>query len=139
MWLLFIVTIFWLVRNTIWSSLIHFDPFSTDLIDCDKKELKLKIWWYISMIISSEIKFDQVWSNLIDFGQIWFDLIKKWKSYDTFQWLFHQKLKKWKKWKIWAKKIDKSEKSILRAFARTRAKKIIIFLAVNSTFVLKFK
>ena len=158
MWLLFIVTIFWSVRNTIWSGLIHFDPFSTDLIQSDQKIDKfenlmiyfirnliwsslihfgqilsilikrltnLNIWCYISMIISSEIQFDQVWSILIHFGQIWFNLIKNkienWKSDDIFQWLFHQKLKMWKKWEIWQKRL-KMEKSILRAFARTRAK-----------------
>ena len=45
------------IRNQIWSSLIHFDPFWTDLIRSDqKKNWKLKIWWYISMIISSEFE-----------------------------------------------------------------------------------
>ena len=60
------------IRNPIWSSLIHFDPFWSK-----NKYIKLRIWGYISMIISSEIKFDQVWSILIHFGQIWFNLVKK--------------------------------------------------------------
>ena len=65
----------------------NFDPFWTDLIHFVKKNWRLKIWWCISMIISSEIQFDQVWSvfdpfwsNLIHsdpFWQIWFNLIKK--------------------------------------------------------------
>ena len=47
----------YLIRNQMWSSLIKFDPFWTDLIQSDqKKNWRLKIWWYISMIISSEIE-----------------------------------------------------------------------------------
>jgi hypothetical protein len=79
----------YIIRNQIWSSLIHFDQFWTDLIPFDKKN-------------------------------------ENRKSDDIFQWLFHQKLKMWKKWKIWWKMSGKSQKSILRAFARTRAKKVRI-------------
>ena len=64
------------------------------------------------------IKFDPFWTDLIKSDQ---KKIENWKSDDIFQWLFHQKLKMWKKWKIWDKRLQ-SEKSILRAFARTRAK-----------------
>ena len=57
----------------------------------------MKIWWYISMINSSEIQFDPFWSILIHFDpflSILTDLIKSdqknCKSDDKFQWLFHQ-------------------------------------------------
>ena len=60
-----------------WSNLIHSDSFWQIWFNLIKKYIRLKIWWYISMIISSEIKCDQVWSSLIHFGQIWFNLIKK--------------------------------------------------------------
>ena len=43
------------IRNSIWSIFIHFYPFWTDLIQFDQKNWKMKIWWYILMIISSEI------------------------------------------------------------------------------------
>ena len=48
-----------------------------------------QIWWYISMIISSEIHFDHVWSILIHFGQIWFNPTKNWIKLKI--WLFHRK------------------------------------------------
>ena len=50
------------IKNPIWSSLIKFDQVWSILIyfwqiwlNLIKKWMKLKIWWYISMIISSEI------------------------------------------------------------------------------------
>ena len=72
------------------------------------------------------IKFDQVWSILDRSDSIWSKKIEDWKSDDIFQWLFHQKLKMWKKWEIWLKR-SKNQKSILRAFARTRAKKQFMY------------
>ena len=56
------------IRNPIWSSLIHFGQSWFNLV---KKWIKLKIWWYISIIVSSKIQFDQVRSILIPFGEIW--------------------------------------------------------------------
>ena len=57
------------IRNQIWSTLIHFDPFWSILI---KKYIKLRIWWYISMIIHQKsylIQFDPFWTDLIHFDQ----------------------------------------------------------------------
>ena len=77
----------------------------------------MKVWQYNSIIISSDIKFDQVWSSLIHFDpdsidknskiakltiliiltildrsdSIWSKDKLSWKSDDIFQWLSHQK------------------------------------------------
>jgi hypothetical protein len=72
-----------------WSILIHFDPFWQMWLN-----LKLKIWWYISMVISSEIENVEKVENLIKTG-------------------------------------GKCHKSILRAFARTRAKKSIVCVNIQ--------
>ena len=71
------------------------------------------ILWYISIIVSSEIKFDQVWSSLIKKNEnlmIYFNgyFIRNWKC--------------GKCGKFWGKDY-KSGKKHLRTFARTRAKK----------------
>ena len=79
----FYSNIFRLVRNPIWSGLIKFDPFWTDLIK--KKIYKkqtflffLKMWqlFIVKFLDWWEIQFDQVWSTLIHFGRIWSKKIK---------------------------------------------------------------
>ena len=78
------------IRNLIWSSLIHFEPFWTDQ-KIDKVE---------NLIISFNDCFirNLIWSSLIDFQPFSTDLIQSdqkrignWKSYDIFQCLFYQK------------------------------------------------
>ena len=71
-----------------WSILIHLGHIWFNLIKKMKiwwyfsmifsseiENVELNIWWYISVIVSSEIQFDQVWSILIHSGQIWLNLI----------------------------------------------------------------
>ena len=103
------------ISDSIWSKkkwknenlMIYFNDYFIRNWKCGKK---WKIWkkrW--------ESQSDQVWSILIHFGHIWLNLIKKemkkWKSDDIFQWLFHQKLKICKKWKIWLNMSGKGRKA----------------------------
>jgi hypothetical protein len=95
------------IRNPIWSSLIHFGQTWFNRI---RKKIKLKFWWYISMIISSEIKFDQVWSIMINFGQIWFNLIKKMKIWWYISMIISSEIENVEKVENLTKKIAKPEK-----------------------------
>ena len=77
----------YLIRNPIWSSLIHFDPIWSNLIQFDP------FWSILTDLIQSDQKIykvdnlmiyfngylirNQMWSSLIKFGQIWFNRIKK--------------------------------------------------------------
>ena len=78
----FYSNIFWLARNPIWSSLIKFDPFWTDLIQKNQKSnshfypfCKCDNFFIVTFFDWREIQFDQVWSTLINFGQIWSEKI----------------------------------------------------------------
>jgi hypothetical protein len=60
------------IRNTIWSSLIHFDSFWTDLIQSDQKINKVEnlIFYFNDYLIRNSI-----WSSLIHFDPFWTELI----------------------------------------------------------------
>ena len=80
---LFIVTFLDWWGNPIWSSLIKFDPFWTDLIQKNQKSNGhfysfLKMWQLCIVTFFDwwEIQFGQVWSSLIHFGRIWSKKIK---------------------------------------------------------------
>ena len=71
----------YLIRNSIWSSLINFDPFWTDLIQKNQKQIAIFIlsvnvtnfYRNIFRLVrkSNLIKFDQGWSSLIKVDQVW--------------------------------------------------------------------
>ena len=62
-------------RNCKFDYIDQVDNFGKIWLNLIKQEIKLKIWRYISLIISSEIWYDQVWSVLIHFDPIWSILI----------------------------------------------------------------
>ena len=91
----------YLIRNSIWSILIHFDPSWTDLIKSDQKINKVE---NLMIYFNDYFIRNPIWSSLIHFDPFWTDLIQSdqnkienRKSDDIFQWLFHQILKMWKK------------------------------------------
>ena len=76
MWQLFVVTFFRLVRNPIWSSLIHFGQIWSKKIKNKAVIFILSVKMTTFYCNICRLVRNPIWSNLIHFGQIWSKKIK---------------------------------------------------------------